>query len=246
MDHPEAPRQVRAALREGLAGVRQPDTRAVLLWGARASGVPTCPLTMSDHRADSHEQEPRLAPPVRSAPAFYSPLFLSTHIVYTHPCRGPETTSGQGLPMRTPRTRESCHTYGSSLYRGRMQIGSGKGTRRAGSPSPAPCCLLWGREGLRRSARSPGLGVLLKMSVTQPRSSPELGVHLDGPSVVQDLAVNHVVGPSAETLSSVGPPKGVGVTVQEPARGRPLFGTRGFGQPVPGEPFLAWHVQPKA
>lgn len=84
------------------------------------------------------------------------------------------------------------------------------------------------------------------MSVTHPRSSPELGVHLDRPSMVQDLAVNHVFGPGAEMLSSAGPPKGVEVTCQEPVRGRPLFGTSGFGQPVPGEPFLACHVQPKA
>lgn len=51
-----------------------------------------------------------------------------------------------------------------------MRVGSGKGMWRAGSPSPAPCCLLRGREGLCRSARSPGLGVPLKMSVTHPRS----------------------------------------------------------------------------
>lgn len=121
-----------------------------------------------------------------------------------------------------------------------------KRQRRAGSPSPAPCCLLQGREGLCRSARSPGLGVPLKISVTHPRSSPELGVHLDRPGMVQDLAVNHVVGPGAKMLSSAGPPKGVEVTSQELVRGHPLFGTSGFGQPVPGEPFLAWHVQPKA
>lgn len=132
------------------------------------SGVTTRPPAVSDHRADGHEQEPRLETPVRSALTFYSPLFLSTHIMYL--CRGPETASGQGLPMSTPRTRESCHTCGSSLYREKMRVGSGKGTWRAGSPSPAPCCLLRGREGLCRSARSPGLAVPLKMSVTHPRS----------------------------------------------------------------------------
>lgn len=103
-----------------------------------------------------------------------------------------------------------------------------------------PAAFFTGQGGLSGSARSPGLGVPLKMSVTHPQKA-----HLSSCPLRQTQygarprCKSTSLAPVQEMLSSAGPPNGMEVTCQEPVRGSSSLGTSGFGRPLPGEPFLA-------